>query len=226
MCTFALAIVLALAAAVPAASAANSRSLLWSRIDGPAKAGTQLGLLRSGGVLHVVWAQGAPAAISDTEVNGNGKSLKTVPIASNFDGVGGISLVGMADGSVRLFIAGGTRPGLPSNLSGINSFVAPPGADGWTLDPAALWGGAVASVSDEIGATVSGGNPITAYGAGFVHVTAYGAGFVHVGLRGAPGGDPSYQPDCCGSRRNSPPTARQAPSSCRGFRTAISPART
>jgi hypothetical protein len=189
MRSLALAIVLALAAAVPAASAANSRSLLWSRVDGPTKAGTQLGLLRSGGVLHVVWAQGSPAVISDTELNGEGKTLKTVPVASNFDGIGGMSLVGMADGSVRLFVAGGTRPGLPSNLSGINSFVAPPGADGWTLDPTALWGGAVASASDEIGAAVSGGNPIT----------AYSAGFVHVGLRGTPGGDPSYQPDCCGA---------------------------
>jgi hypothetical protein len=188
MRSFGLAIALALAVAVPAASAANSRSLLWSRVDGPTKAGTQLGLLRSGGVLHVVWAQGSPAAISDTEVNGDGKSLKTVPIASNFDGIGGMSLVGMADGSVRLFVAGGTRPGLPSNLSGINSFVAPPGADGWTLDPTALWGGAVASAADEIGATVSGGNPIT----------AYSAGFVHVGLGPSSGSDPSYQPDCCG----------------------------
>jgi hypothetical protein len=188
MRSLALSVVLALAVTVPAASAANSRSLLWSRVDGPTKAGSQLGLLRSGGVLHVVWAQGSPAVISDTELNGDGKSLKTVPIASNFDGIGGMSLVGMADGSVRLFVAGGTRPGLPSSLSGINSFVAPPGADGWTLDPTALWGGAVASAAGEIGATVSGGNPIT----------AYSAGVVHVGLGPSNGSDPSYQPDCCG----------------------------
>ena len=169
-----LAVVFALAVAVPVASAANSRSLVRARVDGPTKAGTQLGRLRSGGVLHAVWAQGSPAAISDTELNGDGKSPKTVPIASNFDGIGGMSLVGMADGSVRLFVAGGTRPGLPSNLAGINSFVAPPGADGWTLDPTALWGGAVASAADEIGAAVSGGNPIT----------AWSGGVVHVGLRG------------------------------------------
>ena len=186
MRSLALAITLALAVAVPAASAANSRSLDWARVDGPTKAGTQLGLLPSGGVLHVVWAQGSPAVISDTELNGDGKSVKTVPITSNFDGIGGLSLVGMADGSVRLFVAGGTRPGLPSSLAGINSFVAPPGADGWTLDPTALWGGAVASAADDIGAAVSGGNPIT----------AWSGGFVHVGLGAAASGDPSYQPDC------------------------------
>jgi hypothetical protein len=89
---------------------------------------------------------------------------------------------------VRLFAAGGTRPGLPSNLSGINSFVHTP-AGGWTLDPAALWGGAVASASAYIAATVMGnGQP----------VTAWSGGIVHVGLTSTPAADVAYQPDCCG----------------------------
>jgi hypothetical protein len=178
-----------LGAAVSTAFGASApRHVAWARVNGPTKAGTQLGLLRTGRILHVVSSQGSPATISDTQLNGDGGVAHTSTVTSNFDGAGGLALVGMADGSVRLFAAGGDRPGLPSNLSGINSFVSPPGADGWTLDHAALWGGAAAYAADEIGATITGNQP----------VTAWSGGFVHVGLAPSAGADPNYQPDCCG----------------------------
>jgi hypothetical protein len=178
-----------LGAAVSTAFAASApRQAAWTRVSGPTKASPQLGLLRAGRILHVVSAQGSPATISDTQLNGAGGVAHTSTITSNFDSAGGLALVGMADGSVRLFAAGGDRPGLPSNLSGINSLVSPPGASAWTLDPVALWGGAVAGAAAEIGATITGNQP----------VTAWSGGFVHVGLGPSAGADPSYQPDCCG----------------------------
>ncbi len=178
---------LGVATSVAFASSATQRSP-WVQVSGAGKQSTQLGLLRSGGVLHVVSAQGAPASLVDTQLNGSGKVQRTTTVTSNFDSAGGLSLVGMADGSVRLFAAGGDRPGLASNLSGINSFVSTPRSSSWTLDPAALWGGAAAGASDEIAATLMGNEP----------VTAWGGGFVHVGLQPSTGPDPSYQPDCCG----------------------------
>jgi hypothetical protein len=184
-------VVLALlgAATSVAFAASPTQRAHWVRVSGPGKPSTELGLLRVGGVLHVVSGQGSPATIVDSQLDGDGRSLRTATITSNFDGAGGLSLVGMADGSVRLFASGGVRPNLPSNLSGINSFVSPPGAGGWTLDPAALWGGAIAGAADEISATILGNNQ---------PVTAWSGGFVHVGLGPSAGPDPSYQPDCCG----------------------------
>ena len=179
---------LGVATSVAFAASAAQRSV-WVPLGGDGgKQSTQLGLLRSGGVLHVVSAQGAPASLVDTQLNGSGKVQRTATVASNFDSAGGLSLVGMADGSVRLFAAGGDRPGLASNLSGINSFVSAPRSTSWALDPTALWGGAAAGASDEIGATRMGDQP----------VTAWSGGFVHVGLRPSAGPDPNYQPDCCG----------------------------
>ncbi len=184
------AVVIVLGVAASAASAAGpAQRNPWTRVSGPTHASTQLGLLRKDGVLHVVSAQGAPATITDTELNGGTRVVRTSTVASGFDSAGGLALVGMADGSVRLFSSGGDRPGLPSNLSGINSFVLPAGASSWTLDSPALWGGAVAGAADEIaGALMGNSQP----------VTAWSGGFVHVGLLGNIGPDPSYQPDCCG----------------------------
>jgi len=186
------AVVLALlgaATSVAFAAAPSSSSVRWTEIGGGgARPGTQLGLLREGGVLHVVSEEGVPSTIVDHQLNLDGGTLPTVTIASNFDGPGGLGLVGFADGSVRLFAAGGTRPGLPSNLSGINTYVRTP-AGGWTLDPTALWGGAVASAASFIGATVLGNQP----------VTAWGGGVVHVGAGSSTAADQTYQPDCCGA---------------------------
>jgi hypothetical protein len=157
-------------------------------VSGPSHAGTQLGLLRQNGVLHVAWAQGAPATISDTTLDANGKTLRTTVVANGFDGIGGLGLVGMGDGSVRLFAAGGHVPGLPSSLVGINSYVMRGGA--WSYDSSALWGGAVANAADQIGATLAGnGQP----------VTAWSGAVVHAGLNRSESPDPSFQPDCCGA---------------------------
>ena len=180
---------IALVVAASAASAAPQSSSVWTRVSGPTRASTQLGLLNAGGILHVVSAQGSPATITDTQLNA-GRVSRTLTVGSNFDAAGGLSLVGMADGSVRLFVSGGSRPGLPSNLSGINSFVLPVGAAAWQFDPPALWGGAVAAASSYIsGALLGNSQP----------VTAWSGGIVHVGLQPSPGADPSYQPDCCGA---------------------------
>jgi hypothetical protein len=185
------AVVLALLGAVTSVAFAGSSTprAHWVRVNGPGKPSTELGLLRIHGVLHVASAQGSPATIIDSQVDSDGRALRTGTVTTGFDSAGGLSLVGMADGSVRLFSSGGDRPNLPSNLSGINSFVSPPGASSWTLDPAALWGGAVAGAADEISATIQGNNQ---------PVTAWSGGFVHVGLGPSAGPDPSYQPDCCG----------------------------
>jgi hypothetical protein len=182
----------ALAAAASAGGAASARAA-WSRIDGPQQAGTQLGLHRvssggDGGMLHVLWAQGAPATLHDTVLAASGATLRTTTVAQGFDGLGGLAAVGMADGSVRLFAAGGRSVGLPSTQSGINSYVLPSGGGAWSLDAASLWGGAVASASDYIGATLTkDGQPVTSW-----------KGFVHVGL-GTGGATPGYKPDMASS---------------------------
>ena len=103
-------------------------------------------------------------------------------MAQGFDGVGGLAAVGMADGSVRLFAAGGHSVGLPSAQSGINTYAL--SGSSWSLDAASLWGGAVASASSYIGATLTkDGQPVTAW-----------KGFVHAGL-GSGGVTPAYHAD-------------------------------
>jgi hypothetical protein len=181
-------VALVAALAVPAAlAAAPARGPAWTRLSGPTKAGSQLGLLRKDGVLNAVWAQGAPSTISDTRLDPDGKALGTSVVASGFDGIGGLGLVGMADGSVRLFAAGGHVPGLAPPLTGINSYVL--SGSSWSYDPSALWGGARANAADGIGAALAGDGQV---------VTSWGGAIVHVGLGAGNGADPSFQPDCCG----------------------------
>lgn len=183
-------VLMLLGAAASVAFASSSTSpVRWAKVGSGGKESTQLALVRSGDVLHVVSAQGAPAALVDTELNGSGGVQKTSTVATNVESAGGLAAVGMADGSVRLFFTGGVRPGLPSNLSGVNSFVKAAGSDAWALDPAALWGGAVAGAAAEIGGALLGNDQ---------PVTAWSGGFVHVGVRPSAAPDPSYQPDCCG----------------------------
>jgi hypothetical protein len=179
----AAAVLTTLAALTGTGGAATARTA-WVRIDGPQQAGTQLGLLRasSTGDLHVLWGQGAPATLHDTLLSPSGAPKATTTVAQGFDGVGGLAAVGMADGSVRLFAAGGHSVGLPSAQSGINTYAL--SGSSWSLDAASLWGGAVASASDYIGATLTkDGQPVTAW-----------KGFVHSGL-GSGGVTPAYQAD-------------------------------
>jgi hypothetical protein len=179
--------VVALAAA-SAAHGAVPPSTSWTRVSGPSRASTQLALLRDQSRLHVVWSQGDPATITDTVVDKNGATLGSTTIASGFDGTGGLALLRMPDGSLRLLATGGLTRGLGSHASGVNSFVQPLGSTTWSVDPT-VYGGAVANAADEIGATIAGN--------GWVFSTWSGA-IVHIGFLPSDG-DPSYQPECCGA---------------------------
>jgi len=144
--------------------------------------------MREGTALEVVWAQGDPAAITDTLLGKDGTAIGSSTIATGFDGAGGLALLRMPDGSLRLLATGGYTRGLGSHSVGVNSFVRPPGSARWSLDPT-VYGGAVANAADELGAAIAGN--------GWVYTTWSGA-IVHIGFLPTDG-DPSYQPDCCGA---------------------------
>jgi hypothetical protein len=177
-----------LAAATCAAARAAIPPTTWIRVSGPTHAGTQLALAREVSTLHVVSAQGDPATITDTLLGKDGKAIGSSTVATGFDGTGGLALLGMPGGSLRLLAAGGSAGGLGSHAVGINSFIRPFGSTTWSLDPT-VYGGAVANAADELGATIAGN--------GWVYTTWSGA-IVHIGFLPSDG-DPSYQPDCCGA---------------------------
>jgi len=114
-------------------------------------------------VLHVIWNRGAsPTSIYETRLSPAGRALATSTVATGFDGNGGLALLVMPDRSLRLFAAGGIRPGSPAY--GINTFTAPSSGGKWSLESGAYWGGAVASSSPVIGATLmKDGRPVTAW---------------------------------------------------------------
>ena len=106
--------VAAVAALAAGASYAAGVGSAWSRISGPAQAGAQLGLARTGdGVLHVIWNRGsAPTSIFETRLSAAGKPVGTSTVAKGWNGYGGLSLVVMPDRTLRLFAparAGSTR---------------------------------------------------------------------------------------------------------------------
>jgi hypothetical protein len=83
-------------------------------------------------------------------------------VATGFDGNGGLALLTMPDGTLRLFAAGATRPG--STAAGINTYTAPARGASWALQADANWGGPVAEASAVIGATLTrDGQPVTAW---------------------------------------------------------------
>src|SRR5947209_11614019 len=146
----ALCVALVALAAVPAARSATP----WQRVSGPSFSGPQLGLYRDKfGTLSVAWQQGRPATITVTRLDKTGTAIGSSIVTSNFDGLGGLGLLGMPDGSLRLFVAGGTERGLSPHGSGINSFTSPAGGTTWTFDPSGPFGGAVADAAGEPGAT-------------------------------------------------------------------------
>jgi hypothetical protein len=166
----ALAAVLVAAASLGAAGAGHAAPTGWSRISGPAGAGAQLGLARTGGVLHVIWNRGAsPTSIYDTRLSAAGTPVGTSTVATGWDGNGGIALLAMPDKSLRLFAVGGHTPGLGSSLVGVNTLTAPASGATWTLAPGVVWGGAVANAAGFLGATLTkDGQPVTSWD-GFVH---------------------------------------------------------
>jgi hypothetical protein len=170
-------------AAVPAARADS-----WARVSGPSHAGTQIALAHEGSALHAISAQGAPATITDTLIGKDGGAVGSSTVATGFDGTGGLALLTMPDGSLRLLAAGGYTRGLGSHDVGVNSFIRAFGGTTWSRDPQ-VYGGAVADAADELGAAIAGN--------GWVFSTWSGA-IVHIGFLPSDG-DPSYQPDCCGA---------------------------
>jgi hypothetical protein len=163
--------VLAAAASLTAA-AGHASPAGWSRISGPTGAGDQLGLARTGGVLHVIWNRGARAtSIFDTRLSAAGTPVGTSTVATGWDGNGGLALLAMPDKTLRLFAAGGHTPGLGSSLVGVNTLTAPSAGAPWTLAPGVVWGGAVANAAGFLGATLTkDGQPVTAW-AGAVHAS-------------------------------------------------------
>ena len=115
------------------------------------------------GVLHAIWNRGAtPTSIFDDPPLGGRKAIGTSIVATGFDGNGGLGLLAMPDRTLRLFAAGATHPG--SSAYGITNFTAPAGGGTWSLQGGAYWGGAVASSSGVIGATLTkDGQPVTAW---------------------------------------------------------------
>jgi hypothetical protein len=151
----------ALAAGAVAASTGGSP---WSRVSGPTQPGSQLGLARTqDGVLHVIWNKGATqTSISETRLTAAGKPAGSSPVATGFDGNGGLALLVMPDGTLRLFASGAPHAG--SSSYGINTFTAPAHGASWELQTGTSWGGAVAESAGVIGATLTrDSQPVTAW---------------------------------------------------------------
>lgn len=179
-------------ASATAAHGAVPPSTSWARVSGPTSPGNQLGLYRDKvGTLEVAWAQGNPATITVTRLDPSGNATGSSIVTSTFDGLGGLALLGMPDGSVRLFATGGLQLGLPSNQVGVNSYTSPAGGTSWSFDSSGPFGGAVADAAGELGATLAGNGWI---------VTTWSGAIVHVGVSPTDG-DVSYQSGlgCCGA---------------------------
>src|SRR5689334_1448003 len=116
------AIATAAAAAALLAPTAQAQATPWARISGPTQPGVQLGLARTAdGVLHIIWNRGAtPTTILETKLSAANKLSPATTVASNWNGNDGLALLTMPDGSLRLFVAGGTYPGSP--IDGIETF--------------------------------------------------------------------------------------------------------
>src|SRR6476469_10263367 len=158
-----LSVVLVLSAAIALApltagaktSRADLRSTAWGRISGPSQPGVELGLARTkDGVLHAISNRGVSGtSISETRIAPTGRTIGTSTVATGWDGNGGLALVTMPNGTLRLFAAGATHAG--SNAYGINTFTAPAGGGSWQRQNGVFWGGAVANSAAYIGATLT-----------------------------------------------------------------------
>jgi len=152
-----LALAFAVLAAVGAAVGSAATSTAWSRLSGPTQPGIELGLARTAdGVLHVIWNRGAQStSIFETRFSAAGRAVGTSTVATGWQGNGGLALLVMPDGTLRLFTPG---------VGGINTFTAPAGGRSWTHQSVAGWGTAVAEAAALIGATLTKtGDPVTAW---------------------------------------------------------------
>lgn len=163
------------------AGRASETASTWTRITGPNNTGAQLGLARTAdGVLDVIWNRGnpSPTSIFDTRFSAGGAELGTTTVATNFGGAGGLALLVVPDGTLRLFASGAHAAG--STVVGVNTFTAQANGTGWTLDPSAVWGGPPAGAAATIGAALTkNGQPVTGWGGAFqVGVAPGGSGTV------------------------------------------------
>ena len=178
----ALAATLALIASLAASTGrASETASVWTRTTGANTGGAQLGLARTtDGVLNVIWNRGnpAPTSIFDTRFSAAGTKLGTATVATHFGGAGGLALLVMPDGTLRLFASGAHVAG--STVVGINTFTAQKNGTGWTLDPSAVWGGPPAGAAATIGAALTkDGRPVTGWGGAFqVGIESGGSGTV------------------------------------------------
>jgi hypothetical protein len=147
-----------LAAAAPLGGQARSTAGGgWTRISGPTQPGMQLGLARTkDGVLHVIWNRGSSnTSIFETRFSPTGKAAGTSAVAAGWPSNGGLAVVVMPDGTLRLFTPG---------VGGINTFTAPAGGGSWSQQSGAAWGGAIAESAYVVGATLTkDGQPVTAW---------------------------------------------------------------
>jgi hypothetical protein len=159
-----LLVALAALALVSTAAGGSTSGASWTRVSGPVETGIQLGLARTpDGVLHVIWNRGhSPTTIFETRFSAAGRAAGTSTVATGWDGHQGLALLVMPDKTLRLFASGPVHAGSPAE--GINTLTAPAAGRSWTLQNGATWGGAVASSSAAIGATLTkDGQPVTAW---------------------------------------------------------------
>ncbi len=170
-----LAVVLCGALAVTAAASVSANG--WARVSDPGAEGS-VGVARVGeGTLHVVWARGGSAF--DSRISAAGKPASRTPVASGWASMAGPALVVQPDGTLRAFLSGSIKPADIGADIGIHTATAPASGAAWTLDPQAVWGGALANQRDVHAVLGKDGTPVTAIGgsgAVFFSGIARGAG--------------------------------------------------
>ncbi|MFN0156272.1 MAG: hypothetical protein ACKVUT_18000 [Gaiella sp.] len=155
-----LAAVIAAALAVTAGASVTVTG--WTRVsDGGAEG--SVGLARvTDRTLHVVWARAGTAF--DSRISAGGKPAGRTPVASGWASMAGPALVVQPDGTLRAFLSGSIKPGDVGADIGIHTATAPPSGAAWTLDPQAVWGGALANQRDVHAVLGKDGTPVTAVG--------------------------------------------------------------
>lgn len=150
------------AGALGASAAASIEATGWTRVSDPG-AEASVGVARSrDGTLHVVWARAGAAF--DTRVTATGKVGSRSGVVSGWASLSGPALVVEQNGTLRAFLSGSIRPGDIGPDIGIHTATAPPSGATWTLDPQAVWGGALGNQRDVSAVLGKDGQPVTAVG--------------------------------------------------------------
>lgn len=191
MRTSRLAVVAVMAAVVLISAARGGSPGTWTRVtDTNGLNIDQVGLGRTGdGVLHVVWPQRlvTQSRIWHRPISRTGSVGGATPAGRSWDAVDNPDLVGLPNGSLRVFFAG-----LGSTFAegGIQSASAPASGAAWTSQGSRV--SASVGAGGPVGATVlADGTPIFAWASG----TSL---YVHTGLSPAdPDLDVGPSPRCC-----------------------------